>query len=520
MVRGLSFFTGPSRATIRGMMQRTMTVVAALALTACGDDSTKTDTGTSGATTSGAATPAGSTDATPTPITASHGASSSMSSSSTGGSSSTGDDPDTGTTGPGEVKEPSVCDDNPPDAPEVPAGLSLEMTYDGLETRTQGIFAISWWPQHDHDAEVGDMFAALEDVRCRSINDLAMQDPPNPGAGVYYNVYLFHGGDPVPGGWALGQGTNQWGMPFLTVPDGQQYNPSNMNHEGFHIFQYASDSPGYDYWGDAAWFTEAAAQWYAAWVDPTAVNAFVEAATIDANPQLTMWHTYTNGIPQDSTAWYYGVRPYGMHTWLYYLTDYTDAPADIVTSGFYGGIEASPQRYLFEQLGGDVLGRYFVDWAAHNTADFDYLTPEQVERARNEGANYGNPADLHPYVATLDDGGVSGVWHEPDPYLAPRGWAYNVVRIRNNAAASYTFLLEGDNNGSEGAPARFDGRLVVEHDDGTAEFIEVDMQSATDGQAGAVVAASDPYVYLVVAAVPEHFSGNQTYGYRYAINRK
>lgn len=50
-------------------------------------------------------------------------------------------------------------------------------------------------------------------------DDLA-QDPPNPPAGYYYNVYLHHSGqdgDSLPAGWAMGQGTDPYGFPFLTI---------------------------------------------------------------------------------------------------------------------------------------------------------------------------------------------------------------------------------------------------------------------------------------------------------------
>ena len=47
-----------------------------------------------------------------------------------------------------------------------------------------------------------------------------MMDPPNPAAGHYYNVYLHHSGqdgDSLPDGWGMGQGTDPYGLPFLTI---------------------------------------------------------------------------------------------------------------------------------------------------------------------------------------------------------------------------------------------------------------------------------------------------------------
>ena len=72
-----------------------------------------------------------------------------------------------------------------------------------------------------------------------------MRDPPNPGKGFYYNVYIHHGDDDLfPSGWGMGQGTDIFGVPFLTLGYGGMFS-STAYHEGFHIFQYDANSPGY-----------------------------------------------------------------------------------------------------------------------------------------------------------------------------------------------------------------------------------------------------------------------------------
>ena len=71
-----------------------------------------------------------------------------------------------------------------------------------------------------------------------------MRDPPNPGKGFYYNVYIHHGDDDLfPSGWGMGQGTDIFGVPFLTLGYGGMFS-STAYHEGFHIFQYDANSPG------------------------------------------------------------------------------------------------------------------------------------------------------------------------------------------------------------------------------------------------------------------------------------
>ena len=71
--------------------------------------------------------------------------------------------------------------------------------------------------------------------------------------------------------------------------------------------------------------------------------------------------------------------------------------------------------------------------------------------------------------------------------------------------------------GSEAASSQLQGRVVV-IDDAGASYTDLDMSDATIGSASVSVEASDSGVFLVIAAVPEHFGGNQTYGYTYRID--
>lgn len=414
------------------------------------------------------------------------------------------------------------CDATPPIAPESPTGLELQTEWgspEELEVVTNGIWAIWWYPQFDHADDAQWLFGQLNDIRCRSLTELAMQDPPNPGNGVYYNVYLHHGAeDDFPEGWGNGQGTDSFGNPFLTLPDGAHLDEGNIGHEGFHVFQYSANSPGFAYSGDSQWYIESSAQWYAAWRRPTAEDAFIEAGAIDGNPHLALWHSFSNEAPGDPTDWMFQVRQYGMHTYLYYLTEEAGLSRDIITAGFYGMVPLSPQNYHYEQASPDALRGIFADWGAHNTADFDYLTPEQVQRARLEVQAVGDPKNTNPYVAVLSDEGTTGAVRPPAA-LTPRGWGYNVVRIDNTAAATYELLVVGDATGSEGAASHFEVRVVLMRPEG-AEYIEATMDDALTGSASATVGADVTEVYLVVAAVPEHFGGNQTYGYEYTVTRR
>ncbi len=241
-------------------------------------------------------------------------------------------------------------------------------------------------------------------------------------------------------------------------------------------------------------------------------------SAITGNPQLALWHSFSNEAPGDPTDWLYQVRQYGMHTYLFFLTEVAGVPAPVVTDGFYSGTRSSPQQYHYMMVGGEALRGHFADWAAHNTGDLDYLTAAQVARARREVEGVGDPNNLHPFVATYVDSGTEA-WFRPPAELTARGWAYNVVRITNSAAATYTFQLSGDPLGSEGAASHFEGRVVV-MGAGGARYAALEMADALTGEGRLVVEADEVAVFLVVASVPEHFTGNQTYGYQVQITRE
>ena len=390
---------------------------------------------------------------------------------------------------------------------------------DTLEVVTDDIFAIWWDPAFDHADDAPQMFEWLKQVRRDCLDNLDMADPPNPGAGFYYNVYIHHGEkDSFPDGWGNGQGTDSYGMPFLTLPNGAHLEYGNLLHEGFHIFQYEANSPGFDYAGDSQWYVESSAQWYQSENNPDDDAAFVEAGAIVENPQLALWHSFSNEAPGDPVDWLYQVRQYGMHTYLFYLTSVAGVDPEIITGGFYAGTDLSPQAYHFELVGGDLLRSHFADWAAHNTGGLDYLTDAQVDRAWLEVDWVGDPDNRHPTVGEFTDEEAVGTFTAPTEW-APRGWAYNVVRIHLTEAASYGVSLEGDTQGADGAASHFEGRLVVMGATGP-RYSSLDMADATTGSGSVEVGGSDTDLYVIIAAVPEHFEGYQTYGYQLDVTRE
>ena len=79
----------------------------------------------------------------------------------------------------------------------------------------------------------------------------------------------------------------------------------------------------------------------------------------------------------------------------------------------------------------------------------------------------------------------------------------------------YSFDLEGDSEGSQGATSHFEGRVVVMGAEN--DFYNLEMSSSLKGPLSIEVSDTDYQVMLVVVSVPQFFEGYQTYGYQVKI---
>lgn len=283
-------------------------------------------------------------------------------------------------------------------------------------------------------------------------------------------------------------------------------------------FQYSANSPGFAYTGDSAWYVEASANWFAATQLPGFERAFLEAASVPANPQMPLWRAFFNGDASDPENWQRAVHQYGMNILLYYLTEVAGVPTNIITGGFYANTTRTPQGYLSEQIGPSIMREYYTNWAAHNTAGFDYITAEQWARAQVELSDYGDSTDIHDIVQTFTDEGTGGEWYRPGEDFVTRGWSYNVYKFENNSTDVYSFHLDGDESGSAAGEAFFEGRVVV-MSGGTATYHALEMTNGQDGMIAINVTPADNKIFFVVAATPGHFRGNQIYSYRIKIHK-
>lgn len=400
---------------------------------------------------------------------------------------------------------------------------SVKSTYATVETcsyKTEGIYIVWWDRNFDYAQQAIELLNTLTDVRNDCLDTYHMSDPPNPLAGFYYNVYIHNPKkDLFPDDWAMGQGTDENGYPYLTIPVAYaKTGSSGAQHEGFHIFQYKANSPGFSYSGDSQWFIEATANWYAATKHPESKEEYITASAVTANPQVTMWYSFENREPGENENWQRGCHQYGMNIFLNYLTDVRKVSKALLAGGFFKKISQLPQEYLYNQLGASKFRDLYADFAAHNVSGYPGFPAGTEERAARELKRYGDSLDVHPVVQTFVNAGTGGNWYRPSKDFVTRGWGYNVYKIKNSADGSYTFTLKGDPQGSDGAPSDFRGRIVVRTGLSARQY-ELKMTDSTHGRKRLKVKAEDAEVYLIVAATPEFFNGNQTYSYEVKIDR-
>ena len=378
-------------------------------------------------------------------------------------------------------------------------------------------FVVWWYKGFNYAADAQQILDWLESVKADAL-DLGMHHPPPDARGTYLNIYIHEPGpanDNYPDGWGLGVGTDGNGLPFMSVGSNVRGDPISIRHEGFHLYQYSHTSRGYDYVDDGQWINETTATWFSVLPYLTQVDAQLGAATITANPQLALWHGWVNAPAGDPDNWNRTTRQYALSTWLQYLTTTGGAPVSVLVDGYNAGTTMLPQEYMNSRVVG--LGAKFADWAAASTPDMSYLTRAQWTRALQEIATYGDATDRHEYVLQLTDAGTGGAFVSPPAALAPRGWSYNVIRVTSTQAASWHFEIDGAPAGSEGAAAIFQARLVVRT---TGDVVHtIPLPNSLDGSFDLATTATPTEMYLIVAAVPQHFRGHQTYSYQVKIDR-
>jgi hypothetical protein len=209
-----------------------------------------------------------------------------------------------------------------------------------------------------------------------------------------------------------------------------------------------------------------------------------------------------------------------MHGYLYYLTDVEGVDPEYITSGFSENVEITPQQYHYEKIGGSKLREYFGNWAAANTSDLSYLTRGQVARAYQEvngliNAGVTSAEYINTYAIQVDANNLESSY-EPPSDLRPRSWAYNVIRVFNTANKTFEIDFSGSEKGSQGASSYFENRIVIKSGN-KYSTLNFDLGNGLSGKKSITLANDEDEFYIVVASVPEQFSGNQNYNYTISL---
>ncbi len=403
--------------------------------------------------------------------------------------------------------------------------LTIQSTYGDESIHgvvTDGIFAV-WYPlAWDIEAEAKEVGALLTEVRQDVRTSFGMADPPNLALGHYVNVYIHDtedDSDGFPGeeeDWGNAVGGNDFGG--LDMELAEYTDPLVIIHEGFHVFQ-ETENPGYWYEGDGAWFSEATANWYASrWLGAAADEAFIEAGAIFAAPHESLWRSWDNSSEYDPESWQRTIHQYAMSSFLIFLTELRGIDAQLIADGYNLTDEILPQALLYTSI--PNLRELFGDWAGQNVADFAYINRTQFEKAQEELEWSGDEDDINPHVVSLPSSGTDGEWFRPDPDLSPEDWSYNVIQVEGGTDGAYSFVFAGDEAGSDGAAAFFEVRVVVGDGDDGYKYHTFPLDEGVEGSLTVEVTEADDYLYLIVAAVPEHFEGSQIYSYEVLITQE
>ena len=388
-----------------------------------------------------------------------------------------------------------------------------------------GVFLIWWDVQNDLTEQAAELLDSLAIYRESLLYEFDMMDPPNVRDGFYFNIYLHESGDVFPEGWGCGVGTDCYGYPYMTLPIGVLGNWLTIAHETMHVFGYSGDAPGFAH-PDANWYTEAGANWFAAYNYPDHPATFLESESLVRLPHVSLWLAYANFPEYYPENWQRYVHQYGLANFLYYLTHVLGIPDGLIFEGKYNPPDGQtqdllPQEYLYYNIpaGYGGLREIFVDWTAHITNDFDFILESQRETAENEWNYCADPEDDNEFMQVYEDAG-SGGWYRPPDSLATTAWSFNTYKVLNSGNNLYTFQLSGDAYGSDGDPSLFRGRVLVRNAVFGARFYDLPMVDDTEGSITLEVTEDDSVLCFIVASVPDVFTNvEQVYGYQISVGK-
>lgn len=421
--------------------------------------------------------------------------------------------------------------------------LLQELSIDGsnFTVYKNGVFAYWWDSSFNIESEILPFINVIESIKT-DLSTLGVGDPGAASHGFYTNIYIHRGDDDAfPSSFANGtgfEGNEASGTVFsyLAYPYSENLtsNLVNIYHEVFHIFQgfgttYDGQVTNDNELSPASIYSiEALAEWYQmSRVGSTQIRSYENVYTISASPDIPLWEftprqNIPNGITEEQTDainTVFGIRQYSNGAFFHFLTNIKGVDDRQILNSWYLSHPLTPQQYLFNSLGGDLMRSYYAEWAAQNAADFAYLSPDQRTLSIDNYQIFSQflPAEqARPYILELNDSNVSGV-HTPEALYRPKAWGYNVVKIDNSVAANYTLSLSGNTTGSSGSTSHFKSYVVVKNISGVYSYLPVAMSDAVNGSINFQTQNDETEILFVICAVPEVFSGTESFDYSLQI---
>ena len=186
------------------------------------------------------------------------------------------------------------------------------------------------------------------------------------------------------------------------------------------------------------------------------------------------------------------------------MTDVVGINEDIITSGLFSGTTELPQEYMYNIIGSVDYRKYFIDWAAHMTNDFDFIPANQAATNLNEWNTYADPVDDNEFVAEYINEGTNG-WITPDDDKVTNAWSFNTYKLINSQTETYTFEVNGNLTGNYGGNSFFQGKVLVKSSVSGDSFYDLDMMDDYQGSLSLALTPDDTEVYFIIAAMPEVF---------------
>lgn len=315
-------------------------------------------------------------------------------------------------------------------------------------------FVVRWGDEGAVSADAVVELAAL--LQTALTTERALGFPAPVGSEQYkLNVYIGDSGGP-PSYGALGYfNLDDEGWPMLVfhrfILDDPEQSSAVTAHELLHVLQYSANPELED------WFWEASAVWVEQEVHPGNLNhvRFAPGLALLPHRALDLYDRPGDGTLEELHA-------YGAFLYPRYLTEHGLDPqliAEVWMQSPEGVIEGLADRL---EAQGTSLSTTFGDFAGA-TAVWDYaLGAEYAARVQQEQGTW----DRKPTVGYVPVGGTAGMVPAPLETL-PEGLSYNLVSYANPPAGTLVVELELASVGSQGSPADWQPRLVVEEADGS-----------------------------------------------------